>query len=92
MVISFYKPIQNAYISINIIDIFSCRVSLTELKKILNLFGLEKKGVKSEVCTRLLDYLLEPRDIGKKLPQPKKKKVWSCIYVLHSIASWLRMA
>lgn len=45
--------------------------------KVLNLFcgllALEKKGKKDELVDRILEFLMEPQDSGKKVPKSGRK-------------------
>ena len=43
------------------------------MKELLDLCGLEKGGVKEELVARLVAFLLKPHDVGREVPEPKKK-------------------
>lgn len=59
----------------NYVDFISVfRVILPELKRILMIFGLERKGIKSELVERVLEFLLNPFDKGISIPTRKSKK------------------
>lgn len=50
------------------------RLFSTALKYILGVLGLEKKGDKEQMKERLLEFLVKPEDLGRKLPEKKRKK------------------
>ncbi|XP_057312844.1 protein DEK-like [Hydractinia symbiolongicarpus] len=50
------------------------RLFSTGLKYILGVLGLEKKGDKEQMKERLLEFLVKPEDLGRKLPEKKRKK------------------
>ncbi|KAK7079269.1 hypothetical protein SK128_000954 [Halocaridina rubra] len=50
------------------------RIVMPEIKRILNILGLEKSGHKREVVERLMDFMVNPKDTGKKPPKVKKPK------------------
>ena len=49
---------------------------LQPMKEIFDVLGLEKKGLKDELSKRLMTFLFEPKDNGKKVPQPKKSRYY----------------
>lgn len=50
------------------------RILMSEIKKMLNILGLERAGKKGEVVERLLEFMMEPKDTGRKPPKAKKSK------------------
>ncbi|XP_042238300.1 protein DEK-like isoform X2 [Homarus americanus] len=49
------------------------RILMSELKKMLMILGLERSGNKGEVVERLMAFMLEPQDTGKRPPKTVKK-------------------
>merc|ERR1712212_1360222 len=50
------------------------KMTIPELKLFCGFLSLEKSGSKEDVVGRILGFLLEPKDEGKKVPQGKKRK------------------
>ncbi|KAL5021589.1 hypothetical protein ScPMuIL_000744 [Solemya velum] len=44
------------------------------LKPVCEVLDIERGGKKEEILERILDFLLNPKDSGKKVPEKKKKK------------------
>lgn len=53
---------------------------MSEIKKMLQILGLERSGNKAEVVDRLMAFMLDPQDRGLAAPKPKKKVV--CDFVI----------
>ena len=51
-------------------------MNMPMIKFFCDILDVEKKGTKENVVERLLDFLLDPQDSGKKVPAPKKSKCW----------------
>ncbi|XP_045599457.2 protein DEK [Procambarus clarkii] len=49
------------------------RIIMSELKKILMILGLERSGIKGEIVERLMAFMLDPQDTGKRPPKSVKK-------------------
>ena len=45
------------------------------VKGICEVLDLQKKGTKEEIVTRVLDFLMEPSDSGRKAPETKRKRM-----------------
>ena len=52
--------------------LFPTRILMSEIKKMLMILGLERSGNKGEVVERLMAFMMQPEDIGKKPPAPPK--------------------
>ncbi|XP_027233359.2 protein DEK [Penaeus vannamei] len=50
------------------------RILMSEIKKMLLILGLERAGNKGEVVERLMDFMLNPEDRGRKPPTVAKTK------------------
>ncbi|XP_042889574.1 protein DEK-like [Penaeus japonicus] len=50
------------------------RILMSEIKKMLLILGLERAGNKGEVVERLMDFMLNPEDRGRKPPKVTKTK------------------
>jgi len=50
------------------------KLTISELKVLCSFLSLERSGSKEEFVERIMSFLLEPKDEGKKVPQPKKRK------------------
>lgn len=44
------------------------------IKKILDILDIPKQGNKDDLITRLMEWLEKPKDSGRKLPEPKRKR------------------
>lgn len=49
------------------------RFNVTGLKFVCGLLGVERGGDKPAIKDRLVEFLMEPKDLGKTIPQKKKK-------------------
>jgi len=50
------------------------RLGLGQVKGVLTILGIEKKGTKSDMVDKLETFMLKPEDSGKKVPEKKKPK------------------
>ncbi|KAF8791408.1 Protein DEK like protein [Argiope bruennichi] len=48
------------------------KLTIAVLKRVCELLDIERSGTKEEIVMRILDFLLEPKDSGKKVPTKKK--------------------
>ena len=48
------------------------RILMSEIKKMLMILGLERSGNKGEVVERLMAFMMQPEDTGKKPPAVAK--------------------
>lgn len=44
------------------------------LKPVCELLDIERGGKKDDILERILDFLLNPKDSGKKVPEKKKSE------------------
>ncbi|XP_020610217.1 protein DEK-like [Orbicella faveolata] len=44
------------------------------LKRLCEIFDLEKKGKRSDLLEKVMDFLMSPESSGRPAPQPKAKK------------------
>ncbi|XP_046578055.1 protein DEK-like [Haliotis rubra] len=49
------------------------KLTLPVLKTICEVLDLERSGVKDDVVQRVMDFLMNPSDSGRKVPEPKKR-------------------
>ncbi|XP_069127564.1 protein DEK-like isoform X2 [Argopecten irradians] len=50
------------------------RYTMAALKQICMILDLERKGTKEQIMERIMMFCLSPKDSGKKVPKPKRKR------------------
>lgn len=58
---------------------------MSELKRMLMILGLERQGNKAELVERLMNFMMQPEDMGRKPPASAKV----CMHVCSVFRVWL---
>lgn len=61
-------------------DYFVARMTASVLKNVCLILDIERKGTKEEIVNRIMSFLMNPEDSGKKVPAAKKSMIFPYMY------------